>query len=136
MSLFVPDVGEVAMLTLILNQVLKLKLFSNNHTPVLGDTVSSLTEVTGGGYAAISLPIVGWSIVGGEPSVAAYVDFQDFNFTGATGGPGTIYGYYITTDDDLTLMWEERFPALDVPLVPINGSLIRVKPRLTLRTQP
>lgn len=136
MTLFVPDVGEVAMLNLILNQVLKLKLFSNNHTPALGDTVASLTEVTGGGYADIDLAFADWSVVGGEPSVALFADFQDFNFTGATGGAGTVYGYYITTSDELTLMWEERFSALDVPFTPINGSLIRVKPRLTLRTQP
>jgi hypothetical protein len=132
MSLYVPEVAEAHMLQKILNQTLKLKLFSNNHTPAAGDTVSSLTEVTGGGYAAISLTYAEWTIGGGDPAVALYSDFQEFLFTGATSGPGTIYGYYVTTSDDLTLLWEERFAAEDVPFSPIADSLIRVKPRFTL----
>lgn len=132
MTLYVPEVGEEHMLQKILNQTLKLKLFSNNHTPAAGDTVSSLTEVSGGGYAAVTLTYANWTIAGGDPGVALYGSFQSFSFTGATSGPGTIYGYYVTTDDELTLLWEERFPADDVPFTPINGSLINVRPRLTL----
>jgi len=134
MSLLVVDVGEVDFLNQILNRTLHLHLFSNNHTPGATDTVASLTEVTGGGYALISLLFANWVVTSGPPAVALFDSFQSFNFTGVTGGPGTIYGYYITTSDNLTLLWEERFDPADVPFTPVNGSLIRVKPRLTLKT--
>ena len=129
MTLYVPEAAEEHMLQRILNQTLKLKLFSNNHTPAAGDTVSSLTEVSGGGYAAVDLTYAEWTIGGGDPGIALYSDFQDFLFTGATGGPGTVYGYYITTQDNLTLLWEERFTS---SLSPIANSLIKVRPRFTL----
>lgn len=132
MSLYVPEVGEASMLQRILNQDLHLHLFSNNHTPAAGDTVSSLTEVSGGGYAAITLTYANWTIGGGDPGVALYNTFQSFLFTGATSGPGTIYGYYVTPADNLTLLWEERFPADSVPFSPILDSLIKVRPRFTL----
>lgn len=135
MTLYVPEVGEQHMLEKILNQNLHLHLFSNNHTPAAGDTVSSLTEVAGGGYAVVTLTYANWTIAGGDPGVALYNSFQDFLFTGATSGPGTVYGYYVTTSDDLTLLYEERFPPGDVPFSPILDSLIRVKPRFTLNDE-
>lgn len=130
MTLVVPQVGQENNLNLWLDQVLTLKLFSNNITPGLTDTNASYTEVSGGGYADIELDFAEFSIVAGSPSVALYSDFQDFAFTGATSGPGTIYGYYIVNPDDV-LICAERFAAEDVPFEPINGSLIRVKPRIT-----
>jgi hypothetical protein len=135
MSLLVPDVGEVNFLEQILNRTLKLKLFGNNHTPGATDTVSSLTEVTGGGYAAIDLTFANWTITEGPPAVAIYNAFQDFNFTGAVDAPGTVYGYFITDSTGLVLLWEERFPAESVPFVPVADSLLRIKPRITLKTE-
>jgi hypothetical protein len=135
MSLLVPNVGEVDFLNQILNRVLHLHLFSNNLTPGATNTVASVTEVAGGGYAVINLAFADWVVTDGPPAVAVFNAFQDFLFTGATSGPGTIYGYYITTSDDLTLLWLERFPAPDVPVVPINGTLVRIKPRITLKTE-
>jgi hypothetical protein len=135
MTLLVVDVGEVDFLNQILNRTLLLKLFSNNKTPAATDTVASYNEVSSGGYADIDLTFANWTVTDGPPAVALYNDFQDFNFIGATSGPGTIYGYYVTTDDELTLLWAERFPPADVPFTPINGSLIRFKPRLTLKTE-
>lgn len=135
MTLVVPDVGEVAMLNSILSVTasavldpLTLKLYSNNRTPAHGDVAGDYTVVTGGGYASTALVKTNWVVSSGSPSVAQYNAFIDFNFTGATGAPGTIYGYYIT-DANGTLICSERFPS--PPFTPINGSLIRVKPRLT-----
>lgn len=130
MTLLLPNTAQEYILNLLLNQNLKLKLYSNNHTPAVGDTVGSLTEVTGGGYTEVTLTFANWSVVAGPPAVATYDDYQDFLFTGPTGGPGTIYGYYITDNGETQLIWEERFPT--VPLEPINGSVIRIKPRITL----
>lgn len=130
MSVLVPRAAQVLFLQRILTADCKLKLFSNNHTPAQTDTVSSLTEVSGGGYAIITLTFAEWTITEGDPCVALYNDYQDFNFTGVTSGPGTIYGYYITDEDGTNLLWEERFDSADVPFSPVNGSLIRIKPRL------
>ena len=130
MSLLVPDTAQTYILNLLLNQNLKLKLYSNNVTPVTTDTLASLTEVSGGGYAEITLTFANWTVTIGPPAVGVYNSFQDFDFTGATGGPGTVYGYYITNNAEDLLLWVERFPT--VPLTPINGSQIRVKPRITL----
>lgn len=130
MSLLVPNTAQIYILNLLVNQNLKLKLFSNNHTPGITDTVASLTEVTGGGYTEVTLAFANWDVTDGPPAVAIYDAFQDFEFTGVTGGPGTIYGYYITDNGETQLIWEERFPT--VPLTPINGSLVRIKPRITL----
>lgn len=131
MTLLVPYSAQVLFLQRILTEDCKLKLFSNDHTPGQTDTVASLTEVSGGGYAEITLTFANWTITEGDPSVAVYTDFQDWNFTGTTSGPGTIYGYYITDDGETELLWEERFDPADVPFTPISGSLVRVKPRIT-----
>ncbi|MET0786450.1 MAG: hypothetical protein ABWY25_07085 [Paenisporosarcina sp.] len=130
MSLLIPNTAQLFMLNALVDRDMKLKLFSNNLTPAVTDTVASLTEVAGGGYTAITLDDDDWVVTIGPPAVAVFNAFQDFNFTGATSGPGTIYGYYITDSGGTQLLWEERFPT--VPFVPLLGSLIRVKPRITL----
>lgn len=123
----IPNVAEVKNLQKILNQVISLRLFSNNHTPAESDTAANYTQVAGGGYAAKSLVFASWTIAGGSPSTGSYAA-QDFDFTGATNAPGTIYGYYLV-DADGVLMGSERFDAGVVPFTPANGSLIRVNPR-------
>jgi len=130
MTLVVPQVGSVEQLAKYLNQIFSLRLYSNNITPGITDVAADYTVVTGGGYANIPLNFVEWAISPGTPAVALYSDFQDFQFTGATGAPGTIYGYYLL-DAEGILAWAERFAPGDVPFTPINGSLIRVRPRLT-----
>lgn len=127
MSGLIPTVGLNKMLSdFVAAKVLTLKLFSNNHTPVLGDTAANYTVVTGGGYADINLDAGEWTIANG---IATYNTYQDFNFTGATGAPGTIYGYYIV-DEDGVVVGAELFPAGNI--TPIDGSLVSVRPKLTL----
>lgn len=128
MTLVVPNVGEVKALELMLKSGdLTLKLYSNNITPGETDTAGTYTEVTGGGYASKTLTAASWSITSGNPSYGSYAA-QDFNFTGATGAPGTIYGYFVV-DAANVLRWAERFDAGVVPFTPANGALIRVTPR-------
>lgn len=126
MSLTVPNAAETLVLQKLLNQVLTLRLFSNNKTPGETDTVGSYTEVAGGGYAGKALAYASWTVSEG---VAAY-PAQTFTFTGATTAPGTIYGYYVT-DASGDLLWAERFDASVVPFIPIAGSKIRITPRIT-----
>lgn len=127
MSLVVPTVGLNSDLNKLLNQVLTLKLYSNNITPAAGDTAATYTVVTGGGYLNKSLTFANWVVAAG---VATYNAAQDFTFTGATGAPGTVYGYYVV-DGSNVLLWAERFPSGVLPFTPANGSLIRITPRLT-----
>lgn len=129
MTLVVPNVGEEEILNKILNQVLTFKLFSNNIIPAEGNTAASYTEVTGGGYASKTLTFANWTVTAGAPTVALYDIAQNFAFTGATGAPGTIYGYYVVNASNV-LMWAERFAVGVVPFTPISGSSIVITPRL------
>jgi len=131
----IPSVGMVAALRSILNKVsglqepFTLKLYSNNRTPANNDVIGDYTEVSGGGYADIDLDTDDITVTAGAPSVALYDSFLTFTFTGATDAPGTVYGYYII-DVNNVLFIAERFPD-PVPFTPNNGSIIRVKPRIT-----
>lgn len=136
MSLVVPQGSQVQILKNFIGQSgglaaeWVLKLYSNNRTPAVTDVVGDYTAVAGGGYANITLDKDEFTITPGNPSVALYSDFQDFEFTGATNAPSTIYGYFII-DANGNLVLAQRFPDESVPFVPVNGSLIRVKPRIT-----
>lgn len=131
MTLVVPNNIEAEILTAQLNQALTLRLYSNNRVPAGTDLVAQYTEVAGGGYAAVALTFANWVITEGAPTIALYNTFGEFSFTGTTNAPGTIFGYYVTRDSDGKLMWAERFPSGSVPFTPVNGSLIRVTPRIT-----
>ena len=62
MSMLVPNILEVEILTSVLTPALTLKLYSNDKTPVAGDTSSAYTEVTGGGYSSKSPTFANWTI--------------------------------------------------------------------------
>jgi hypothetical protein len=128
MSTIVPDALELEVLNDLLASAMTLKLYSNNVTPTGATTAAAFTEVTGGGYASKALTFANWSIVSGDPTTGTYNAVQTWTFTGATGGPGTIYGYYVTRDSDGKLMFAERFATTLVPFSPIAGSQIRVLP--------
>lgn len=135
MGLVVPDALEVEILTEKLTPALTLKLYSNNVTPSGASSAAAFTEVTGGGYASKPLTFANWVISAGDPSSAVYNATQQWTFTGATGGPGTIYGYYVTRNSDGKLMWAERFPSAVVPFAPVAGSIIKVLPKFTAQSQ-
>jgi len=134
MSMLVPNILEVEILTSVLTPALTLKLYSNDKTPVAGDTSSAYTEVTGGGYSSKSLTFANWTITSGDPSVATYNSVQTWTFTGPTDSPATIYGYYVIRVSDGHLMWAERFPSANVPFSTIAGSVIKVLPKFTAQS--
>lgn len=127
MAIVVPNAVEVAVLTFLFLNLHKMRLFSNNITPAEADTLASFTEVTGGGYAEINLHAANWTKTPGSPSVALYDSIQQWLFTGVTGGPGTVYGYYVVDNVTGLLRYSERFPV--VPFIPVNGARIRFTPR-------
>lgn len=129
MTLYVPEASKVTLFNDMLAAGVTLKLYSNNKTPAAGDTAASYTEVTGGGYAAKLLTFANWVVSAGSPAVAQYNAAQYFNFTGTAG---SMYGYFLVRTSGGLLILAERFPEASVPFTPINGSLVRLTPRITL----
>lgn len=128
MTLVVPTVGLNKFLGLGLTDILSgdltLRLYSNNIIPSATDTAATYTVVSGGGYANITLDDGDWTIAAEVASQAQ----KQFDFTGPTNAPTTIYGYYVINADNV-LMWAERFDNAVVPFIPTTGSSIKVTPR-------
>jgi hypothetical protein len=133
MPLNAPNEGERRMLQLILNNTAQddqfLTLFGNNMTPAENDTVAFYTEITGGGYANITLVGANWTVSNGNNAVATYAA-QTFNFTGATTS-NTVYGYMVKSKTTMTVLWAERFSDGPYP-INNNGDAITITPRLEL----
>lgn len=127
MTIVVPNASEVEMLKAITQQNLILKLFSNNVTPAETDTVSTYTEVSGGGYSEKNLNNNTWAYNGGDPSSATYPQVT-FEFNSAVG---LIYGYYVIKSTG-ELMWSERFTTQ--PNIPSGGGAININLTFTLST--
>lgn len=132
MTLIVPNQGEQINLDAATGKAAAtawtLRLFSNNYTPIASTTEADVTEVAGGGYAAIPLTAANWTTTPGAPTSSAYAA-QTFTFTGVTNAPGTVYGYYITRADG-KLIYAERLPAAFTPAS--NGDSVVVTPTITL----
>jgi len=107
---------------------MQLKLFKNDHTPVVGDDEADYTEADFSGYSATS-PDIAWGGAYENGDGKGEIDAVEKTFThngGATGN--TIYGAYVTTDDD-RLIYAERFPA---PIsMTANGNTIPYTAKLT-----
>ena len=131
MTLLVPDAGEVKMLGNILNKTtpenIVYRLYSNNITPAETDTAATYTEVSGSGYAAITLTGANWTITGGAPTTATYA-LQTWTFSGAAGN---VYGYYTTEATSGVIKWAER--ATGAPInIATAGSKIEITPSISL----
>jgi hypothetical protein len=138
MALLAPNAGEREMLARIVGShapgagdTLFLRLFDNDVTPAEGDTMGTVSESDGTGYAAIALLGDSWTIstAGGDTTSATYAQ-QTFTYTAGD----TLYGYYITTFDeggDSVLFWHEEFS--DGPYtIPGGGGTVKVTPRIQL----
>jgi len=134
MALIVPDSVEVITLNNLLSSPLKIRLYGNNVTPSGSSSTAAFNEIAGGGYANVALLLADWDITSGI-SQAIYNTILTWTFTGPVDSPGSIYGYYVTRDSDNQLMWAQRFPPANVPFAPINGSVIKVQPRIAVSSQ-
>jgi len=131
MTLLVPNAAEVIIMENFLNksapQDLVLKLYGSDTTPSETDTNASYTEISGGGYAAITLTPANWVVTPGSPTAAVYPE-QTFSFSSAVGN---IYGYYVVQAVSGDLLWAERFT--NGPFnIQNNGDEIRVTLSITL----
>ena len=125
MALLVPDVGEVLLLSYALNKVaatnVKLRLFTNDYTPVEGSVVANFTEAVAAGYAAIELAGASWTVASSVGVTTAEYAEQTFTFTAAS----TNYGYYITNNAGTQVLWAERFS--DAPhTIPSGGGTEKI----------
>lgn len=107
-----------------------IKLYSNNKTPGHTDVVGDYTEVSGGGYAHVTMDPVSWSVSAGNPSQAQYPQIT-FTFTGATDSPSTVYGYYAVGDGTGKLLWADKFPNAPINIAN-NGDQIKVTITISL----
>ncbi len=131
MALLVPSAAEEVMFKNILNitapQTLKLKLYSNNYTPIEASVEGDFTEAAGFGYAEVSLTPGSWVVTPGNPTSAAFPQ-QTFTFTGALGN---VYGYYIVQTTSGKIMWAEKFTDGPYNIVN-NGDQIKITLSITL----
>jgi hypothetical protein len=133
MALVIPNVSEVTLLNNMLNVATPtntiLHLYSNNLTPSSTTVVGDVTEVTSGGYAAITLTSLSWTVAtsGGGITTASYAE-QTFNITTSA----TVYGYYITNVAG-DLLWLERFTAAPFQL-PGSGGQVLITSQVSLNS--
>jgi hypothetical protein len=130
MTIVFPSESDAVQLAAMLaNGTVKLRLFTNNHTPVKGDTWSgaSFTECTAAGYAAITLASGSWSIATVSGVTTATYAAQTFSFTASA----TIYGYVITQTigGTTTILGAEL--AGSGPFSCVSGSTVTVTPNIT-----
>jgi hypothetical protein len=123
--------GEVAGLKRLINQRTpddcKLRLYSNDLTPVEGTLLSGVTELVQGGYAAKTLTGANWAVtMVGATARATYAQYT-WNLTGAC----TSYGYYLTCSGDAVLLLAERFTSAPFVL-PSGGGSIKVTPLIDM----
>lgn len=133
MALVIPNASEVTLLNNMLNKSTPtntvLHLYSNNLTPSSTTVIGDVTEVTSGGYAAITLTSSSWTVAtsGGGITTASYAE-QTFNITTSA----TVYGYYITNLAG-DLLWVERFTAAPFQL-PGSGGQVLITSQISLNS--
>jgi len=124
MSIVVSDQGEVLALGLIVNKTaqgdLKLKLFTNDYTPVEGTVVGNFTECTATGYAAKTLTGASWTIATVANVTTASYAAQTFTMSSAAN----CYGYYVTNSAGTSVLFAEKFPS--VFTIPSGGGSVTV----------
>lgn len=132
MALNVPNVGESAILAMIVNktapQNLVLKLFVNNITPSDTDTHLTYTEADTGtfpGYAAKVLTGATWDVSGDTVSYP-----QQSFVCDSSSATADVYGYYVVQQTSGILMWAERDAAAPFPVRNLDDT-VRVTPTLT-----
>lgn len=94
-------------------------LFKNNWTPVVGDTISALTEANFSGYAAQT--IGSWAAAAFSTGKArSTADGNPYLFANSTGVTNNdVYGYAVVNAAKTVLHWAERGAAAPYDL---NGA--------------
>jgi len=128
MAIVVPNVGERAMLTTLIAEPHRVRLFKNDITPDEGDVIGDYTEADFDGYGSYKTAVYGTPATSSGTSFVVGGSLFWQHDGGATSN--TIYGYYVTQNDDTTLLRVERFgtPKTMAAL----SDIIHVIPRMEL----
>jgi hypothetical protein len=118
-----------ALLNITAPQDLRVRLYTNNYTPIDASTEANFTEMGAvQSYAYVDLTAGNWVISGSEPKLAAYPQIT-WSFT--AGGPTSIYGYTVGQQTSGKALWGELFTG--GPFVVQNlGDEVKVTPKITL----
>lgn len=133
-QIIVPNVGERTILDQLIagwngGEIPRLKLFTNNYTPIATSVAGDFTEPTVTGYGYIDLD--SWAAALTDPDGVAYTLHPSVTFSGSTG-PVTVYGYFVT-DDAGVLLWAVRF---DASVSYGTGASVTIIPIMRLRQIP
>lgn len=124
------DLGRADILSVLTGQhavdTYDMGLFSNNHTLVEADTLSSLTEVSVSGYARQAL--VGWVPPTGPIAGIWTVQALNVTFKNTSGGDITVYGWFYIGVARGVFYGGGNFP---IPLVLPNGGTLIFEPNIT-----
>lgn len=131
MAVVFTDAAEVIALRNFLNNTapesLVLRLYSNNRSPAKSDVVGDYTEVSGSGYAAVTLNPANYVFSPGDPATAAHPQVT-FTFNGAAGN---VFGYFVTRATTADLLFANRFSNAPINIAN-NGDEIRITLTITL----
>lgn len=129
MALNVPDVGENAILEMIVNktapQNLVLALYQNNITPSDTDVKATYTVSNFSGYADINLTGATWNAA--ASGSIAYSAQQTFTCSGAASQ--SVYGYYIFQVTSNILLWSERDASAPFAIAN-SGDAVKITPTI------
>lgn len=105
-------------------QNLTLRLYTNNHAPVVTDTWAAFTECVLGGYAAFTFTPGTWS--GSTVAGLSSYSYPAVSFTfNPYGGGTTIYGYAVTIPGVTGILAD----LLGTPYaVPAGGGIMQITP--------
>jgi hypothetical protein len=137
MALLVPDVGEVRLLTELLDggtarENWTLKLYKTNVTPAETDTAASYTEADFTGYATKTLTRTVSGATWSTPATAAGVTSSTYGAAAqswSATSAQTIYGYYVVGATSTILIYAELFGS-SISLV--NPSTLTLQPKIQL----
>lgn len=137
MALIAANEGELTLLGWMLRDTsvtdgVHVHLYTNDYTPLATSTVASFTEATFTGYADVTLSRATWGAPSTVSGKASSTYGTDPTFTCSGGASQTCYGYYVTTVDDATLLWAERF---DTSRTIASGETLTVVVKATLNSE-
>lgn len=140
MAGIIPNAGEVVLLEAQVGKTaagnMKLKLFTNNYTPIDTSVIGDFTEMGAvQGYTEKTLTMATWGAAaagagtGTLTAAKASIAYPQQTFTAdGTGGSQTVYGYVITNNAGTIAIAAERFASAKVY---VNvGDAIKITPTL------
>jgi len=105
-------------------------LFTNDIVPTPDDTILSLAEATGGGYARKVLAPSGWVCsIDADGIPQGRHTQQNFTFNGQLAGNPAVYGYCLIDSDNIAI-YAQRSPESYSPA--LDGDAVLIVPTYRL----